>query len=670
MESGLQTEFVTLDKATAQTPLLHFIPCLVIPEQVAIHRNTIACRMEINGSGVEPLTVALSVQQPLADPRRFVGCTPGSRYGAVVPLERVPSLLLVTLFWSLPPGQYDSDQTVYGRLTIRHDIALRLIPTDRGHIFSADLDAQSWWRSPRFQAERHQPYAAWESQLLQPERRECWRGLHQNQLRLYDLIEVPSCNAEDIKGFHATKHLQLHEITQSAKLSPDSQETRAHRINARLEMPAEVLVEAVRLARNIPFHSGTPYFRQGPGCGEDHPALRHLTAWWNSHCPDPAMACAAIGIPWVRVAEDGLYWPTQAEDQPRPIDRPMKTPDTAARIGDLLLIEFLQGHADAIHDGTDLVLFDVLGREACRRRVSHRDVETGGYDPASSCLSALATFPARFPAAWRWLTRASKPKPKRPRQPLAVDPTPLEQRLSPEVSLCMQFAQAREWRFLTQDRYGQWKWLVAHDDHEVASLGMPHYDLETPAEDATLIARMIGDGWLEQVTAMWMVTRMGRFYSRVFEKLCELAGELRLYYLTDFAEHASLKETSDAENDAWEERVATQAEAMVKMMIRERVVLELAPSSAFSDDDIFLVRHIQTYTQPCSDSLGIVTLRPPHEDDIFVRDCVAFALDHGWVNWRTIGGLELITLTPRGLGIARKSPTSMQDYPLASESPA
>jgi hypothetical protein len=116
-------------------------------------------------------------------------------------------------------------------------------------------------------------------------------------------------------------------------------------------------------------------------------------------------------MPWVRVRDDGQYWCAYCETPTMAVDHEIKRPEIAARIGDLVLIEFYQSqHASTF--ARLIYHYDVAGNRWTDVGAPEADLRSGKYDEAWYTLDGLAGFPDRFPAAWEALRRLT-PDPSR-----------------------------------------------------------------------------------------------------------------------------------------------------------------------------------------------------------------------------------------------------------------
>ena len=252
------------------------------------------------------------------------------------------------------------------------------------------------------------PYAVLSVSSLSAARQESaafgW-GATDRLLVIDECLDVPGILLSDIWGFEEFAEEQLHEVEQTAFFDPASAGSRAHRANACIHMPAEVLVEAVTLARGIPYGEGTAY-RGSMASSERHPALLALCGWWNANAPDPRHRRAGLCDIEVRVRDDGEYWAAYYEAPNTPVMAWDDTPEACARVGDVVLITFLLGQRSATFDEHGCKLRNVAGKGWQTVGVSENDVRSGKCDEGWYTLKGLAAFPERFPEAWAWL-RAS-----------------------------------------------------------------------------------------------------------------------------------------------------------------------------------------------------------------------------------------------------------------------
>ncbi len=395
-------------------PVLHLLPKLHVDHDTLspLSQRHVRCTARVlSPAGRWPMPGELVVRQPLPNQRFFVAGTRDSRFGFMLPLPpRLPEAVVVQFEWhlvdvepipSLPNSQGGATALV------DHVLELRLRPTRRGQVFSMDVAA--WPDDGPSSAAPcgRQPFAVLHEDGLPPARRHgarLERDAESGTLRIDEHIEVPGILLSDVWGLSEFEDDQLHEVGQTTVFDPGSPDTLAHRANACIVMPAAVFVEAVRLARDVPFGAGTAYDGEMAGC-ERHPALLALCGWWNEHAPDPPHRRVGLCEVDVRVRDDGEYWPGYYETPTRKVDHPVKVPEIAARIGDVVLITFHQGQGAATYDaGCGCELWDVAGNPWQTVGATADEVGSGECDEGWYTLNGLAALPERFPAAWVWLT--------------------------------------------------------------------------------------------------------------------------------------------------------------------------------------------------------------------------------------------------------------------------
>lgn len=334
-------------------PVLHLLPKLYVGPAViaACPSPRVACTASIVSPARRwqmPLG-SLVVRQPLPNRCYLVAGTLDSRYGFTVPLpSTLPEEVAVRFEWRFTDAVQAA--TVRGlddgnAVVVDHLIRLRLRLTGRGQVFSMDVTAWPDRDHGVLAPCRRHPVAVLKADSLSDPRQESVLARHDpdtGALLLDGQLDVPGILLSDIWGLAEFADEQLHEVGQTIHFPPASSDTLAHRANACIEMPAEILVEAVRLARAIPFGEDTPYAGSMAAC-ERHPALLTLCGWWNRNVLDPRHRRAGLCGIDVRVRDDGEYWPAYHETPNRPVDLPVKSPEIAARVGDVVLVEFHQG---------------------------------------------------------------------------------------------------------------------------------------------------------------------------------------------------------------------------------------------------------------------------------------------------------------------------------------
>ena len=394
-------------------PALHVLPKLYVDRDAlsAVSPRHVRCTAKVlSPAGRWPMPQELVVRQPLPNQRFFVAGTRDSRFGFLLPLPpRLPEAVVIQFEWHLvdvEPVQSLPNSQGGATALVDHVLELRLRPTGRGQVFSMDVAA--WPDDGPSSAAPcgRQPFAVLHGDGLPPERRHSARlerDAESGTLRIDEHIEVPGILLSDVWGLSEFEDEQLHEVGQTTVFDPASPDTLAHRANACIRMPAEVLVEAVRLARAIPFDAHSAYAGEMAAC-ERHPALRTLCGWWNAHAPDVRHRQAGLCEIYLRVRDDGEYWPLYYETPNRRVDFPVKTPEIAACIGDVVLVTFHQGQGAATFiGGCGCELWDVAGNPWQTVGVAEEEVRSGASDEGWYTLAGLAALPERFPAAWVWL---------------------------------------------------------------------------------------------------------------------------------------------------------------------------------------------------------------------------------------------------------------------------
>jgi hypothetical protein len=103
---------------------------------------------------------------------------------------------------------------------------------------------------------------------------------------------------------------------------------------------------------------------------------------------------------WVRVRDDGQYWAGHDETPSVPMEMLSDGIDAHARVGGLVLIEFTKGSKDFTFDASGFEVQDVTGRVVGGAGVGRDEIQSGSFDEAWYCITALRNFPERFPQAW------------------------------------------------------------------------------------------------------------------------------------------------------------------------------------------------------------------------------------------------------------------------------
>ncbi|WP_432263194.1 hypothetical protein [Cupriavidus sp. TMH.W2] len=114
-----------------------------------------------------------------------------------------------------------------------------------------------------------------------------------------------------------------------------------------------------------------------------------------------------FGMPWVRVRDDHEYWCAHGESPNADIERFASYAPAAARVGDLVLVLFHCSHEHFTYDSGDAEIYTADGQPFSTIGIDKEDIESGEHDEARYSLTALASFPTRFPAAYMALSKAA-----------------------------------------------------------------------------------------------------------------------------------------------------------------------------------------------------------------------------------------------------------------------
>lgn len=110
--------------------------------------------------------------------------------------------------------------------------------------------------------------------------------------------------------------------------------------DACIEMPAHILKEAISQAQDIA--EKEEEFWLGENQYEHCPGLQHICQWWNHNAPNPEYRRAVNIYLWVRVEDDSEYWAGWYECLNIEIGN--LSHERCARVGQHIIVEFLQGH--------------------------------------------------------------------------------------------------------------------------------------------------------------------------------------------------------------------------------------------------------------------------------------------------------------------------------------
>lgn len=412
-----------LGKGDSDVPVLHILPKLLVPE-IAVGKDRasfggIACdevQLKVSSSLAGDVVPdgGIRIRQPFPNRRYFVAGSSLIRVGWMVPLEMDVTEFDLEFEWTVEsPGLWPVlHQDMW---TIRHVLHVKLQP---GRGITYTMDASCW--DQKTCAPMHlTPVTRLEKVVAEGEEVQ-----HRQIGNVVDLVypeddglagymveevvNIQGIPMDALWTIRAFDEEQLHEVVQTAAVLS---ETDKHRANALIEMPDELFVAAVNLARNTPFERGSAFAQSVkgvPGGCEQHPALKILCEWWMTVRPDGEPFAPGFVMPLVRVRDDGQYWwghheiPNSAVEDFNPGGRNM------ARIGDLVLVEFSATQAVAMFSEQGMTVLLPNGALGSSVGVGQDEYLSGEYDEAWYGLNALAVFPERFPAAWRFLNKKGR----------------------------------------------------------------------------------------------------------------------------------------------------------------------------------------------------------------------------------------------------------------------
>lgn len=215
--------------------------------------------------------------------------------------------------------------------------------------------------------------------------------------------------AQTADGDQKVVHL-LPQLLLEKQVSTFSRYTQEHRDNGWAELPASVLLLAMKLAREMPYNDAAIQAQLDAGDGdrmgllEQHPAMTVLCTWWEENRPDkPGVMRAGMAMLFIRVLDDDQYYCGNLEHPALPIGTMFSVATSCATSGGCVLVHFLASvKHSTFHDGRlDIHCSD--GDLWMEAGVYREQVECGEHDEAAICLDALANFPSNFPVAYQAL---------------------------------------------------------------------------------------------------------------------------------------------------------------------------------------------------------------------------------------------------------------------------
>lgn len=393
--------------------MLHVLPKFFAPLAALGHLGQDDVELKVTSSLGEIVPAGgLVIRQPYPNRRYFVGGSTQMRNGWVIRLPEDASSFNIQFEWFFPMAYrwMSSDDW-----EVRHLIHVTLLPGAK-RVYT--MDANCWPRAANAGPLGRTPVSLsghaedGDSPLdgrdivqlsgLCPQDDPSWLVGHYIEERL----SIPPIAYEQAWSITAFEEEQIHEVAHATTFS-DADDAK-HRANATLEMPAERLLNAIRLAREIPFDKKSAFAisvegRAG-GC-ESHPAMKILNEWWTEQRPDAKGIAVGFAMPWVRVRDDGEYWCGYHETPNESVDVFVPCKTSAARVGDLVLVLFHASWEHFTYEKHGVAIYLADGQPFSHVGVDRSDVLSGEYDESWYALQALESFPDRFPVAYEALQK-------------------------------------------------------------------------------------------------------------------------------------------------------------------------------------------------------------------------------------------------------------------------
>lgn len=394
-----------LGHGDSDCPLLHIVPRLYVPldlcSRIALRPwedRRASLSLTVSGSpiSIEP-EGGIVVRQPYPNRRYFVGGSATHRNGWTVPVPPWFTEGKITFEWCLENAWLIGfDQDAW---RVSHEIAIHLAP-GAGRVYT--MDASCWPDSYLSASQRRPLITTFEGPLDSPvvstKGSLVDEGGATTGWWFMEDVTIPGVPREQAWALDAHEEEQLHEVTQTASLT-DDHDRAAHEINGPVVLPAELFARAVALARDV------PYQKRFAGA-EDHPAVTLLCRWWDTMRPTGEPYPPGFLMPWVRVRDDGFYWPGYHEIPSEEVDGFNNGGRNMARVGDLILVAFYATQRVARHKPGEVTIYLPSGEPYARIGADWDDYQSGVIDEAWYGLQALAQFPDVFPAAWEAVTKS------------------------------------------------------------------------------------------------------------------------------------------------------------------------------------------------------------------------------------------------------------------------
>lgn len=407
-----------LGKADGDRHLLHILPRLFTPLHLisAIKLKEVSLTIEADLPFDLMPEGGIKVRRPYPNTRYLVGGSKTMRNGWLVEIPDDVHSFDMTLIWTFEESWWSRSDTH----EVKHVIHVTLQP---GDFKTYSFDESCWPRGPEWLAEREEGAKHRESAIS-------LLGDHTDEdprvktLRDITLIGELVFTDDRYPGdeFYAGSYMEenlvlpcipleqarIHEfqeeqIHEKKHLVSFKKHNDVHKANCSVDMPAALLVEAIRLTHEIPYEVEST----SAGALEKHPAVALLTNWWDEHKPAEQKLKTGFFMLKVRVEDNGEY----AAGDPEAPDCDMETQDAyrtaTANVADLVLVQFMASWEHFTYNDHDwLQTSAVNGVEYALASTLKAEVESGKHDEAWYTLRALRHFPSRFPEAYKKLKKA------------------------------------------------------------------------------------------------------------------------------------------------------------------------------------------------------------------------------------------------------------------------
>lgn len=380
-----------------------FVPAYFVNGSHTLQSENVNLKIESTlGFDVTP-TGGVKISQPYPNRRYFTGGSITTRHGWLIELTDLTQKFTITFHWKIKIDEVN----VY---IVEHVLCVTLKESTSKTVFSMDascrnieesIDRKPWTTisicgiddNEKMLINRDIVYSGYPIENNKKHARDVHYKLTEN-------ISIPGITMDRLWSIDEFQIKQLHEIRH---ITSGFSETKAHRRNALVEIPATLFINAVRLAFQIPFGEGSNYDGYGNknrlvSNSEEHPALKILCDWWNLQSPEIYPLKAGSVMPLVRVTNDGKYYWADNEIPEVNVVEFNSTGKDFARLGDFMLLQFqAKDCASAFDKKKGVELFLPSGEIFTDIDIQDRSE----WDEGIHCLEALYGFKQRFPAAWR-----------------------------------------------------------------------------------------------------------------------------------------------------------------------------------------------------------------------------------------------------------------------------